>query len=331
MIGQAGVYWPFKSLLEGPGITLVETANSITIESTGTATGGTGDMTKAEYATNGQHGVVDKALTANTVTGTVAHAQLADSVPWNGITGAPASFPSDWSVITNKPNLFPPLPHAPQHAPTGSDPIPLAGTAAAGQLAQLSGNSTDYVGGDNACHPMSQFVPTGTVLSFAGPTAPTGFLICDGSAVSRTTFSALYTALGGASSPWGQGDGTSTFNVPDMRGRGPIGAGQGSGLTNRILAALGGEENHILSVAELASHGHGASVSDPGHTHRIYFIKGGDTVYGTGLGDAGQNAGSDWCATTNTTGIQVGIAANGGNAGHNNLQPFVVLQYIIKI
>jgi hypothetical protein len=78
-------------------------------------------------------------------------------VPWNGVTGAPSSFPSDWSIITNKPNLFPPLPHAPQHLPAGADPIALASASGGGLLAQLSGDSSDYVGGDNAPHPLPAF------------------------------------------------------------------------------------------------------------------------------------------------------------------------------
>jgi hypothetical protein len=175
-IGQPGVYWPFKALLEGSGITLQETASAITITVTGSGTGGTGDMLKSEYAPSGISGEVDHAILADTAT-KCNHSALADAVPWNGVTGAPASFPSDWSVITNKPNLFPPLPHAPQHV-GGSDPIGLASATAAGLLAQLSGKSSDYVGGDNASHP----IPTATdrfVIgdSVSDPQVPNGIFI----------------------------------------------------------------------------------------------------------------------------------------------------------
>jgi microcystin-dependent protein len=155
--------------------------------------------------------------------------------------------------------------------------IPLANQTTDGLLAKLSSFGTDYVGGDNACHPLIPallgfLVPTGSVFDFAGATAPTGFLLCQGQAISRTTYSGLYAALGGSSSPWGQGDGSTTFNVPDLRGAASIGAGQGTGLTSRALGAIGGEESHLLTVAELAVHTHGASQgththTDSGHAH----------------------------------------------------------------
>src|SRR5262249_33795822 len=88
--------------------------------------------------------------------------------------------------------------------------------------------------------------PPGTIVAFGGQTAPVGWLICDGSAVSAATYSRLFNAIGNA---WGGSGGT--FNLPDLRGRAPIGAGQGSGLTNRALGdATIGEEVHTLIVAE---------------------------------------------------------------------------------
>jgi microcystin-dependent protein len=158
-----------------------------------------------------------------------------------------------------------PLAHAPSHL-TGGDPIPNAGPTTRGLLTALSGAASDYVGGDNACHPLSNLLPTGTVLDFCGASAPAGFLFCQGQAVPRTTYAALYAALGGASSPWGQGDGSTTFNIPDLRGRVSVGAGQGtySGATNQVLAATGGEEKHVLTAAELVSHTHGVA-----HTHTM--------------------------------------------------------------
>src|SRR6185437_10587695 len=76
--------------------------------------------------------------------------------------------------------------------------------------------------------------------------------------VSRSQFAALFAVIGTA---FGAGDGSTTFNLPDLQGRVPVGAGAGSGLTNRVLAAKGGEENHTLSVAEMPSHGHTATPS----------------------------------------------------------------------
>ncbi len=79
-------------------------------------------------------------------------------------------------------------------------------------------------------------VPSGTVIMTARSTAPSGFLLCDGSAVSRTTYAALFSAI---STTWGSGDGSTTFNLPDMRGAAPAGAGTSTGYT----------QNETISVA----------------------------------------------------------------------------------
>lgn len=92
-------------------------------------------------------------------------------------------------------------------------------------------------------------MPTGTVLAFAGSAAPTGYLACDGSAVSRTTYSALFAVI---STTWGVGDGVTTFNVPDLRGRQLIGAGTGAGLTARTLGTQNiGAENVTLDTLNM--------------------------------------------------------------------------------
>ncbi len=81
-----------------------------------------------------------------------------------------------------------------------------------------------------------QLFPTGGIIGFPGPVAPAGWLLCYGQAVNRVTFAALYTALGGASSPHGQGDGSTTFNLPDYRGRVPVGLDNMGGISaNRLL------------------------------------------------------------------------------------------------
>lgn len=130
--------------------------------------------------------------------------------------------------------------------------IPLADTTQNGLLARLSGASTDYVGGDNACHGLAAAVPTGVMLDFAGTVAPNGYALCDGTSYATTGAMAnLFAVIGYA---WG-GSGAN-FNVPDFRGRGVIGAGAGTGLTARTLAATGGEETHVLAVAELSAHSH---------------------------------------------------------------------------
>jgi len=102
--------------------------------------------------------------------------------------------------------------------------------------------------------------PPGSIQLFAASTPPGGWLACDGSAVSRTTYARLFAAIG---TTWGVGDGSTTFNLPDLRGRAPVGAGSGAGLTARTLADTGGAEDHTLSETNLAAHTH----TGPSHTH----------------------------------------------------------------
>ena len=94
---------------------------------------------------------------------------------------------------------------------------------------------------------LSQAFPPGGIMLSAAQTVPTGWLRCDGSAVSRTTYSALFSAI---STAFGAGDGSTTFNLPDYRGRVPIGSGAGAGLTTRTVGAKGGEETHALFGSE---------------------------------------------------------------------------------
>ena len=107
-------------------------------------------------------------------------------------------------------------------------------------------------------------VPAGIVSAFAGVTAPSGWLMCYGQAVSRADYSALFTAL---STTYGSGDGSTTFNIPDMRGRAiagvdNMGGSAASRLTSTVLTAsntlgaTGGTQTHTMSSAEMPSHTH---------------------------------------------------------------------------
>lgn len=91
--------------------------------------------------------------------------------------------------------------------------------------------------------------PTGAMIDFAGTSVPTGYLGCDGSAVSRTTYADLFTAIG---TTWGVGDGSTTFNLPDFRRRTAIGSGgSGTGTIGNAVGNVGGEETHVLTTGEL--------------------------------------------------------------------------------
>jgi microcystin-dependent protein len=100
---------------------------------------------------------------------------------------------------------------------------------------------------------------TGEMVPFGGSLAPSGWLVCDGSAVGRQAYPNLFAVIG---TTWGAGDGQTTFNVPDMRGRMPIGAGE-----TYPLGTVGGAASTVLGVTQLPSHNHG--VTDPGHTHAV--------------------------------------------------------------
>ena len=180
-----------------------------------------------------------------------------------------------------------------------------AASGANSDITSLTGLTTPLSVVQGGTGQTNAIVPVGAVALFAGAAAPIGYLFCDGAAVSRTTYAALFTAI---STLWGVGDGTTTFNVPDMRGRAPIGVGTGSGLTARSLAATGGAETHTLSTAEM-----------PSHTH---------TQFNTGTGASGQIEGGG--GSLGPTASSVATGATGGGVAHNNMQPFAAINFIIK-
>ena len=148
-------------------------------------------------------------------------------------------------------------------------------------------------------------LPIGTITPFGAASIPSGWLECNGAAVSRTTYADLFAVIG---MTYGSGDGSTTFNLPDFRGRASVGQGTGSGLSPRALGATGGAETHTLIEAEL-----------PAHTHDIdlYDAASGSPVV-TKTGDSVGNVAT----------IQSGSAGSG--AAHNNMPPFLVTAWIIK-
>jgi microcystin-dependent protein len=188
-----------------------------------------------------------------------------DPLPLADISGSGALHATDDNpqhvLIGN--NTFAAIPlHGVTHTSIGSDPVPIATVNATGLLIPLSGNPAQVLQGNGAWGAGRM---AGEIVTWAGASAPVGWLICNGAAISRTTYAALYGIIGNL---YGSGDGTTTFNLPDCRGRALIGAGQGAGLTNRLLGSVGGEENHSLSSAEMPQHSH--AVIDNGHTHSVH-------------------------------------------------------------
>lgn len=170
--------------------------------------------------------------------------------------------------------------------------------------------------------------PTGCIQMFAGSAAPQGWLLCNGAEYLKGDYTELNAILSADSYPYGQtngsgGAGTTHFRVPDLRGRVAIGFGQGAGLTNRnTLNAPSGAETHTLSVAEMPSHNHGGATGSAGQ-YNSAFSNGGN---GGGIENSNDAQGSIQTADNHTH----SISSEGGGNAHNNMQPFIVLNYIIK-
>ena len=150
----------------------------------------------------------------------------------------------------------------------------------------------------------TESIPAGTVTMYAGSSAPTGWLLCDGDLKSTTTFADLFAAIG-----YTYGGTGATFALPDMQSRFPLGVGSGSGLTTRNLADnVGGVEEHELDITEIPEHTHGLTVDrdvddSPNDEYSIKEYDGSDNR-------------------------QTGPA--GGGQPHNNMPPFLALNFIIK-
>ena len=143
----------------------------------------------------------------------------------------------------------------------------------------------------------------GSIVIYAGSTAPNGYLMCDGSAISRTTYSELFNIIG---TTYGIGDGSTTFNVPNLKGKVVVGL-DSTQTEFDTLGETGGEKTHTLTVDEI-----------PSHNHSYTRANADGWKYQTG--DLSNVRNSQSTVNTGNT---------GGGLAHNNLQPYISLNYII--
>lgn len=180
--------------------------------------------------------------------------------------------------------------------------------------------------------------PPGFIGDFAGPTAPSGWLLCGGQSVSRTTFAALFAVIG---TTYGSVDGNS-FNLPDARGRVSAGLDYAVGgvSANRLtsttltpngttLGATGGSQTHTLTEAQIPAHAHGGVTSTTGaHTHPESGVSGSVPVPD---GTIAYSAGNPTPTMTGSAGDHSHtIPSSGGGQAHPSVQPTILFNKIIK-
>lgn len=167
-----------------------------------------------------------------------------------------------------------------------------------------TGGGSGGVGGDT--------LPIGSVVEWYSATIPTNWFACNGQAVSRTDYAELFSVLG---TTYGEGDGSTTFNLPDMSSR--VGVGLDINDTNfDTLGKTGGEITHTLTIDEI-----------PGHTHVEYAIEDQGAI---ALEEETTVSYKIDATGTSTTSQGANTGSTGGNGSHNNLQPYIVVNYIIK-
>ena len=200
-------------------------------------------------------------------------------------------------------------------------------------LPSTDGNANDVLQSDGSGNlsftALPTAVPSGTVHLFATTTAPSGYLECDGSAVSRTTYADLFTVIG---TTWGAGNGSTTFNLPDLRGEFVRGWDNGRGAdSSRSFASSQSDQNkqHNHGVTD-PQHSH--SINDPGHIHQVQYSNsdsGDGVIEESGTGLSGQEP-----TLSATTGITINSASTGisiQNDGGSEARPRnIAMMYVIK-
>lgn len=195
------------------------------------------------------------------------------------------------------------------------------------------------------------YMPVGSILVYAGSIAPSGWLLCDGSTISRIDYSELFNIIGVT---YGAGNGSTTFNLPNLQDRMPV----GKGSINTAIGSTGGQDSVTLTTGQLPSHNHSASsadagshshtATDSGHSHNFsdaYFAENrglGTNAFGLGAASDNDNDYYNRSGTTATGNANISITSAGthnhtitvDNTGSNNpidiRNKFIVMNYIIR-
>lgn len=216
----------------------------------------------------------------------------------------------------------------------------------------------EHVGGSNS-------MPVGSVLDWpwGASEIPVGYVLPYGQAVSRATFAALHLIAQSSGYPYGVGDGSTTFNLPDYRGRSGVGKDDmggtaanrvtiaGAGLDGRILGLAGGQEAVVITSLQMPAHNHSATSPSHSHTTPLVVVYGG-APFGTPGGDAGQTgfaindgnlmtwaeAGGNWPyhsnqtvnKTTTATSATINVNNTGSDQAHQNIPPTIIVNKIMR-
>lgn len=216
----------------------------------------------------------------------------------------------------------------------------------AGTIVQGTPYAALYNNGDGAFYLAGFFnnpynVPIGSCIDFFGATAPnSSFVLAYGQAVSRTAYAMLFAIFG---TTYGVGDGSTTFNIPDIRGRiiagrddmGGSAAGRltssyfGGTATN--LGATGGLESQTLNTSQIPSHNHTATSTDSGHSHGGGQASTQNSFGGTNGGIQISWSGGSINTSPGAASITTTINNTGGGAAHNNVQPTIIANKLIRV
>lgn len=221
--------------------------------------------------------------------------------------------------------------------------LPRAGTAPMLANLPMGGFKVTGLGNGSAADDaatygqLSAILPLGVPLDYLGTTAPPGWAFCYGQALSRATYSALFAVLG---TTYGAGDGSTTFNIPDFRGR--VAAGKDDmggtdatrlGFFGAVAKTLGGAlgiASHVLTTGQMPSHNHGGNSGSGGiHSHPFSYNSVGN------VGDVASGGGySRFAVTSGTTDNSPShthpIASDGSDQAHPNAQPTIIVNKIIR-